>query len=94
MSEQNDMAIQNAAWLVGQAATQLADQIASYHATWASAMKPRLSKDGDMWCALHGEDLQVGISGFGPTPALALMAFDTAMCTEAGAHSIERKVPA
>jgi hypothetical protein len=44
-----------------------------------------------MWCALHGEDLQVGIAGFGPTPALALNAFDTAMCTEAGVHNIERK---
>ena len=89
-----DQSIQHAAWQVGQAATQLVDQIASYHATWASTMKPRLFKDGDMWCALHGDDLQVGIAGFGPTPALALMAFDTAMCSEHGAHNIERRVPA
>ena len=28
--------------------------------------------DGDQWCALLGEDLQVGITGFGPTPKQAL----------------------
>lgn len=29
-------------------------------------------KDGDQWCALYGEDLQVGIAGFGNTPFLAM----------------------
>ena len=29
-------------------------------------------KDGDQWCALHGEDLQAGIAGFGNTPFLAM----------------------
>ncbi len=89
----NDQDISHAAWQVGQAATQLADHIATYHATWASTLKPRLFKDGDMWCALYGEGLQVGIAGFGPNPALALMAFETAMYTETGAHNIARRTP-
>ncbi len=85
------MEIANASWRVGQAADALAQQIASYHATWSSVLKPNLLKDGDMWCALHGENLQVGISGFGTTPALALIAFERAMCSEIGSHIIERK---
>jgi hypothetical protein len=28
--------------------------------------------DGDAWCALCGENIQSGISGFGPTPSEAL----------------------
>jgi hypothetical protein len=33
----------------------------------------RISLDGNMWCALHGPNLQEGMSGFGDTPAEALM---------------------
>lgn len=40
--------------------------------------KPTLLPDGDMWCALLGDDLQVGIAGFGETPAKAMYAFDVA----------------
>lgn len=32
-------------------------------------------KDGNQWCVLYGEDLQVGISGFGKTPFLAMADF-------------------
>ena len=32
----------------------------------------KISKDGDEWCALVGENLQEGIAGFGKTPAGAL----------------------
>lgn len=28
--------------------------------------------DGDMWCALLGENLQEGVAGFGDTPQEAL----------------------
>lgn len=38
--------------------------------------KPKLFKDGSAWCMLYGEDLQIGVSGFGDTPALAAKAFD------------------
>lgn len=40
--------------------------------------RPQIRADGDQWCALLGEDLQVGVSGFGPTPAAAMAAFDLA----------------
>lgn len=86
-----DINISHAAWQVGQAATVLAQEIASYHATWHSVLKPVLTKDGHMWCALHGENLQVGIAGFGATPAHALMAFETAMCSESGSHIVETR---
>ena len=55
--------------------------------------KPILSKDGNMWCALFGENLQEGVAGFGPRPADAMWAFDTAWLSESGSHIIERKEP-
>jgi hypothetical protein len=39
-------------------------------------LKPTLSRDGNMWCFLYGEDLQSGIAGFGETPERASRDFD------------------
>jgi hypothetical protein len=39
---------------------------------------PKITKDGALWCALYGDNLHDGISGFGLTPFLAVMAFDEA----------------
>ena len=41
-------------------------------------LKPRLSIDGNQWCALYGEDLQCGVVGFGDSPELAYLDFDRA----------------
>jgi len=41
-------------------------------------MKPDIYPDGTKWCALLGDDLQTGISGFGDTPAQACAEFDKA----------------
>jgi hypothetical protein len=41
-------------------------------------LRPRVFPDGDMWCALLGDDLQIGVSGFGKTPQEACAAFDEA----------------
>ena len=38
-----------------------------------------LSKDGDQWCALLGENLQEGIAGFGTTRSAAVMKLGVAM---------------
>lgn len=38
-----------------------------------------LTKDGDQWCALFGEDLQVGVAGFGDTRAEAVHALAFAL---------------
>lgn len=40
--------------------------------------RPEIMADGDQWCALLGADLQVGVAGFGDTPAAAMAAFDQA----------------
>lgn len=39
-------------------------------------MKPSISIDGNMWCALYGENLQDGVAGFGKSPEEAMAAFD------------------
>lgn len=53
--------------------------------------KPALFKDGSAWCALFGDDLQVGIAGFGETPSKAMYAFDRAWESANGSHIIEPK---
>ena len=39
-------------------------------------LKPSVYSDGNAWCALLGDDLQVGVAGFGDTPELACADFD------------------
>lgn len=41
-------------------------------------LKPTLSKDGNQWCYLLGENLQEGIAGFGDTPYKAAVDFSRA----------------
>ena len=43
-----------------------------------SILKPRISKDGDKWCVLYGDNLQDGIAGFGDTPHAAILDFNKA----------------
>lgn len=38
--------------------------------------RPRLSIDGNQWCALYGDNLQDGVAGFGNSPANAMWDFD------------------
>lgn len=45
-------------------------------------LKPHLLIDGDMWCALFGENLQDGVAGFGKSPELAYADFDRAWGTK------------
>ena len=40
--------------------------------------RPTLSIVGDQWCALFGENLQIGVCGFGDSPEAAMRAFDGA----------------
>jgi hypothetical protein len=44
--------------------------------TLLSVLNPKLSKDGNMWCFLYGENLQEGVAGFGETPYTAMIDFD------------------
>ena len=41
-------------------------------------------KDGNSWCVLWGENLQVGVSGFGDTPYKAILAFNRAVHLKGG----------
>ena len=52
---------------------------------------PTLARDGDMWCALFGDNLQEGVAGFGDTPANAMWAFDRAWNTELGHAVVDRR---
>lgn len=55
-------------------------------------MRPRLSAEGEQWCALLGDDLQTGVCGFGETPEKAAAAFDQAWFhAKAGAQTGSRK---
>ena len=38
-----------------------------------SELKPKFSKDGNMYCFLFGDNLQEGIAGFGESPNEAAM---------------------
>lgn len=38
--------------------------------------RPAISLDGNMWCALYGDNLQDGVAGFGRSPAEAMADFD------------------
>lgn len=51
----------------------------SYEMTRPSVVyRPRLAKDGNMWIACYGDDLQEGCVGCGETPERAMEAFDKA----------------
>ena len=49
-----------------------------YHLTFV----PRLFRDGNMWCALYGENIMEGIVGFGKTPNEAINSFNNAFYEE------------
>ena len=51
--------------------------------------KPKLSIDGNQWCALFGENLQDGVAGFGDSPAKAMLEFDRAWKTPL--QNVERR---
>lgn len=39
-------------------------------------LRPKIYPDGDQWCVLLGEDLQMGVCAFGKTPDEASRNFD------------------
>jgi len=44
--------------------------------TLFSMLKPTIQQDGTQWCVLYGDDLQVGIAGFGSSPHRAVLDFN------------------
>lgn len=56
---------------------------AAYEMQRPSVMfRPTLFVEGTSWCALLGENLQVGCAGFGDTPDAAMRSFDEAFLKE------------
>ncbi len=49
---------------------------AMQHQRPSVVMRPKFYIDGDMWCALYGENLQNGVAGFGHSPHEAANDFD------------------
>ena len=52
------------------------DSAAAQYERPSAVFKPRLMVDGNQWCALYGDNLQDGVSGFGDSPADAMWDFD------------------
>ena len=44
--------------------------------TPSTMYRPTLFIDGNKWCALYGENVQDGVSGFGDSPELAMIDFN------------------
>lgn len=61
------------------------------HARPAVIWKPRVFPDGDMWCALYGDNLQDGVCGFGKSPDLATREFDRAWYEAAAIRTASAK---
>lgn len=60
------------AYLARMAIVEAAAFVAAPH----TRMRPAIFPDGNMWCALYGDDLQNGVAGFGKTPYEACADFD------------------
>ena len=54
--------------------------VASSYERPSVLFRPKLSVDGDQWCAMYGDDLQSGVAGFGNSPSKAMDDFDRAWC--------------
>ena len=62
-------------WLASRKDMYMAEE--HYEAIRPSMLyKPKLSLDGNQWCALFGENLQNGVCGFGNSPREAYYDFD------------------
>ena len=56
-------------------------------------LKPRIYPDGNMWCALYGDNIQEGVAGFGETPEKASIDFDIQWLNQRMTnHNNERRV--
>jgi len=59
---------------------------AAEHQRPSAVFRPKLSIDGNQWCALYGDNLQDGVAGFGDSPSDAMFDFDRAWFSKLEAH--------
>ena len=80
MSETQDLLNKIASNLdISYVSQQIKDEamIIAYEMTRPAVLyKPNLSLDGDLWCALYGDNIQIGVVGYGSSPAAAMTDFD------------------
>lgn len=76
-------AITHEARIVGAA---IQEAVARYERP-SAIFRPRLSVDGNQWCALYGDNLQEGVAGFGDSPADAMWDFDSNWTTKLKARA-------
>ena len=55
--------------------------------------RPTISLDGNMYCALYGEDLMAGCAGFGETMAAAMANFDNNWVSQKAPQSAALTAP-
>jgi hypothetical protein len=75
----NDKWSQEAANVISHYAEKVNENIRyaiAYFEAPSVLFRPKLSIDGDQWCALYGDNLQEGVAGFGNSPAEAMYDFD------------------
>lgn len=63
----------------GYAAEKIANSFNEVASEWnrpSAIFRPKISIDGNMYCALYGDNLQDGVAGFGKSPADAMWDFD------------------
>ena len=65
-------AISHAAEMAGVAIQQAVAQFSTPSAMY----RPKIYIDGNMWCALYGDNIQDGVAGFGVSPSAAMSDFD------------------
>lgn len=76
MNNQDSNMAANAICHAAQMVQNSMQEAASFYTYPHVVYKPRLTRDGNQWCALLGDDLQIGVAGFGNSPADAMNAFD------------------
>lgn len=72
MSYASEQSVLNAQWN----AAACAQQAETERMRPCVLFRPRIYLDGNMWCALYGDNLQEGVAGFGRSPAEAMTDFD------------------
>lgn len=73
--QDSDMAM-NAIAHAAQMVQHSMQNAAQCHAEPSAIYHPKLSVDGDQWCAMYGDDLQNSVAGFGSSPAAAMQDFN------------------
>ena len=78
MTFATEQSVLNAQWNAAEMAFQAAYAQQAPHVL----MRPTLSLDGNMYCALYGGDLMSGCAGFGETAEAAMADFDKNWCEQ------------